>query len=75
MYISTPILAYFSPETLLPVTSAVATVAGVAMMVGRGSLRLVARGYRRALRRSGPARAGRGPLADPRGGHPHPDRR
>jgi hypothetical protein len=49
-----PIFAYFSPETLLPATSIVATIAGIVMMLGRGSLRLVFRSTQRALRR--PAR-------------------
>ena len=34
----TPILlAYFGPETVLPVTSIIATVVGVVMMLGKGS--------------------------------------
>jgi hypothetical protein len=48
------IFAYFSPETLLPATSIVATIAGIVMMLGRGSLRLLLRSAQRALR--GPAR-------------------
>lgn len=32
------IFAYFGPDTTLPVTSAVATIVGVAMMVGRMSI-------------------------------------
>jgi hypothetical protein len=47
-----PILAYFGPETLLPVGSIVATVLGVAMMLGRGSVRILIRGLRRLIRRS-----------------------
>jgi hypothetical protein len=47
------ILAYFSPETLLPATSIVATIAGIVMMVGRGSLRYVIRSSRQGLRRTG----------------------
>ncbi len=46
------LFGYFSPETLLPVTSIVATIAGVAMMLGRSSLRLVARVGQRVRRRS-----------------------
>ena len=38
------LFAYFSPETLLPVGSIVATVLGVIMMLGRGSLRFLIRG-------------------------------
>lgn len=34
----TPLLfAYFGPETVLPVTSIIATVVGVVMMLGKGS--------------------------------------
>ncbi len=32
------LLAYFGPETVLPVTSIIATVIGVVMMLGRSSL-------------------------------------
>ena len=37
------VFAYFSPETLLPATSIIATIAGIVLMVGRGSLRMVLR--------------------------------
>ena len=47
------ILAYFSPETLLPATSIVATIAGIVMMLGRGTLRLMVRSSRRRLTRAG----------------------
>jgi hypothetical protein len=47
-----PIFAYFSPETLLPVGSIVATVLGVVMMLGRGSLRFFIRSFRRLFRPS-----------------------
>jgi hypothetical protein len=43
-------IAYFSPETLLPVGSILATVLGVAMMLGRGSLRFLLRCVRRVLK-------------------------
>lgn len=39
MLTSSVVLAYFGPETVLPVTSIVATVIGVVMMMGRSSLR------------------------------------
>jgi hypothetical protein len=49
-----PIFAYFSPETLLPATSIVATIAGIVMMLGRGALRLLrrsrSRGHRQVCR-------------------------
>ena len=44
--------AYFTPETLLPVGSILATVAGIAMMLGRGSMRFLIRCVRRYLRPS-----------------------
>ena len=47
-----PIFAYFTPETLLPVGSILATVAGVAMMLGRGSLSFLFRCFRRVARPS-----------------------
>lgn len=48
------IFAYFSPETLLPATSIVATVAGIMMMLGRGTLRFLVRSSQRGSRK--PAR-------------------
>ncbi len=42
------ILAYFGPETVLPVTSILATVAAVVLMFGKSMLRLVAGWVRRA---------------------------
>jgi hypothetical protein len=48
------VFAYFSPETLVPATSIVATIAGVMMMLGRGSLRLLVRSAQQT-----PGRAGR----------------
>jgi hypothetical protein len=47
------IFAYFSPETLLPATSIVATIAGIVMMLGRGTLRLLIRSSQRGLRQAG----------------------
>ena len=35
------LFGYFGPETVLPVTSIVATIAGLAMMFGRHTLRLI----------------------------------
>jgi hypothetical protein len=37
------VFAYFSPESLLPVTSIIATVIGVVMMLGRGVFRFIVR--------------------------------
>jgi hypothetical protein len=45
---SSLVFAYFSPETLLPVTSILATVCGLVMMFGRTTLRLIARGVGRS---------------------------
>ena len=45
------IFGYFSPEVILPVTSIVATVAGIFMMVGRGSCRAVVQLFLRASER------------------------
>jgi hypothetical protein len=45
------IFGYFSPEVLLPITSIVATVAGILMMLGRGPYRFMIRVYERASRR------------------------
>jgi hypothetical protein len=45
------LLAYLSPETVLPLTSIVATVAGAAMFLTRGSIRFLVRYFRGALRR------------------------
>jgi len=42
------ILAYFGPETVLPVTSILATVAAVVLMFGKSLFRLVAYWGRRA---------------------------
>jgi hypothetical protein len=35
------LFGYFGPETVLPVTSIIATIAGLAMMFGRHTLRLI----------------------------------
>jgi hypothetical protein len=48
---STLLFAYFAPETLLPLTSIVATIAGIVMMLGRGSIRFVLSRVRRRHRR------------------------
>ena len=47
------LFAYFSPETLLPVTSIVATIVGIVMMLGRGTLRLAVRSSQRRHRPAG----------------------
>jgi hypothetical protein len=45
------LLAYFSPETVLPVSSIIATLAGCALMIRRSSWRFAARYFRAAHRR------------------------
>ena len=40
------LLAYFTPEVVLPLTSVVAAVFGFAVMVGRAPFRLLARAAR-----------------------------
>lgn len=45
------LIGYFSPETLLPAASIVATVVGVVMMMGRGSWRFLVLSFKRGFRR------------------------
>jgi hypothetical protein len=54
------VFAYFGPETVMPVTSIVATVAAVILMYGKSLFRLVAGWIRRASfrRRHGGAATG-----------------
>lgn len=54
-------LAYFSPETVLPLTSIVATIAGAAMLLTRGSLRFLLRCLRLAIGRKRREEGTRGP--------------
>lgn len=55
------LFAYFAPDMLLPVASALAGVVGVVMMVGRAPIRFVRRVIRRVARgvRGGRPRAAR----------------
>lgn len=46
-----PVLAYFSPETMLPLSSLIATIAGCALLIKRSSIRFVIHCCRAALRR------------------------
>jgi hypothetical protein len=52
-FMSAPVflLAYFSPETVLPLTSIVATILGGAMFLTQGSIRFLVRRIRGTLRR------------------------
>jgi hypothetical protein len=45
------IFAYFSPETVLPLSSIIATLAGCALMIKQSSFRFVAHCFRAARRR------------------------
>jgi hypothetical protein len=43
MFYSFSLLAYLTPDALLPVTSVIATIAGIGMILGRGSFRFLVR--------------------------------
>ena len=45
------VLAYFSPETMLPLSSLIATVAGFALLIKRSSIRFIVHCCRAAFRR------------------------
>jgi hypothetical protein len=51
MFSIPPILAYFSPETMLPLSSVLATIAGFTLLIKRSSVRFVIHGFRSALRK------------------------
>jgi hypothetical protein len=44
------IIAYFSPETMLPLSSLIATIAGFALLLKRSSIRFIVGCCRAALR-------------------------
>lgn len=44
------LVAYFSPETMLPLSSLIATVVGFALLVKRSTVRFVVRCCRESLR-------------------------
>ncbi len=56
-----PILAYFGPETVMPLTSFFATIVAVVLMFGRSLFRLVACWIRRATLRGRHGHAPSGP--------------
>lgn len=60
------IFAYFGPETVLPMTSIVATVVGLFMMFGRNTLRFIFRWRRTDLTAPKSAEAARGPHFSPK---------
>lgn len=45
------IFAYFSPETILPLSSILATIVGCALMVKRSSIQFVLRSFQAILRK------------------------
>ena len=45
------VLAYLSPDTVVPLTSIVAAIAGGSMLLTRSSIRFLVRCFRGALRR------------------------
>lgn len=61
------VFAYLGPESMLPLTSVVAGVAGVVMMFGRSSVRWVVATFRRFNPQAKPTsrtrRIGSGPIA------------
>jgi hypothetical protein len=52
MYYTWMIFAYLTPESLLPATSVIATIAGIGMILGKSSFRFLVRCCRRSLRTS-----------------------
>ncbi len=46
------VIAYFSPETMLPLSSVIATIAGFALMIKRSSFLFAARSCRAVFRRA-----------------------
>ncbi len=61
MFSSLRLIAYFSPETMLPLTSLIATIAGFALLIKRSSIRFVVHCCRAAVRRRRPGSAGASP--------------
>jgi hypothetical protein len=55
-------IAYFSPETMLPLSSMIATVVGCALLIKRSSIRFVVHCCRAAIRKRSAA---------PQAGTPH----
>lgn len=45
------LIGYFSPETMLPLSSVIATIAGFALLIKRSSIRFVVHCFRAAFRR------------------------
>ena len=60
------VLAYFSPETMLPLSSVIATVVGFGLLIKRSSIRFVVHCFRAAIRRGGGRSAVQPPHFDAR---------
>jgi hypothetical protein len=54
MFSMLPILGYFSPETMLPLSSVIATIVGFGLLIKRSSIRFIVGCCRAAFRRRGP---------------------
>ena len=67
MVTSVVLLAYFGPETVLPMTSVIATVVGLFMMFGRNTLRFLFRWRRSDSSTPKAAELARGPHFSPKG--------
>jgi hypothetical protein len=59
------LFAYFGPEVTLPVASALASVIGCLLVVGRAPFRFAARAFRAAVRVVRPTGKGADPRATP----------
>jgi hypothetical protein len=53
MFTMLPVLAYFSPETMLPLSSLIATIVGFCLLIKRSSIRFVVHCFRAAFQRQG----------------------
>lgn len=62
------VLAYFSPETMLPLSSVIATVVGFGLLVQRSTIRFVVGIFRAAFRRRPEATTRKGPHFAPKSG-------
>jgi hypothetical protein len=49
MFSMLPVLAYFSPETMLPLSSLIATIVGFGLLIKRSTIRFVLQSWRAAI--------------------------
>lgn len=68
MLMTFAVLAYFSPETMLPLSSVIATVVGFALLVQRSTIRFVVGLFRAAFRRRASSTPSKGPHFAPMAG-------